>query len=358
MLDMSDEAKAIVLRGFDMSVRAESWLGDELLAADIPIAGGSETRDRSDSVPERITLTVPRWDRGTDWDPRTVGHPLAAYGQQVRVDYGVHLANGRIEWINRGWYLITDSSTEGETVTVTADGLLTLIDEARFAAPFQPSGTLASTARALVEPALTVQFDGSLVDRAVPLGMQWDDDRLGALNEVLGAWPADARVTEDGFLLVGALAESGTPVLDITDGAGGTVVEWRGSSSRAGAFNAVVAQGEDGDGTQIQGVAYDTAATSPYRLGGPFSSLAIPYRFESPLMTTVAACRKAAATKLATLRRQAYRKLDITMVPHPGLLDGDFVTVTGAGLAGAACVVEAMTLQYSPGPMALTARVL
>ncbi|MFR9796639.1 DUF5047 domain-containing protein [Streptomyces sp. MS06] len=355
---MSTEAQAIVLAGYTMSMRAESWLGDELLAADIPISGGGETRDRSDSVPERITLTVPRRDRSTDWDPRTVDHPLAAYGQRLRIDSGVELRGGHTEWINRGSFVITDSRTDGETVTVTADGLLSLIDEAKFVAPFQPSGTLVSTVRALVEPALTVTVDGTLADRAVPLGMQWDTDRLGALAEVLSAWPASARVTEDGYLLVEPLSDDGDPVLSLTDGVGGTVVEWRGGSSRAGAFNVVVAQGEDSDGTQIQGVAYDAVGTSPYRTGGPFNPLPVPYQFESPLMSTVAQCRAAASTKLAALRRQAYRKLDVTMVPHPGLVIGDLVSVTGAGLTDALCAVEAMSLPYSPGEMALTVRVL
>lgn len=358
MLDMSAEALAIVQRGFTMAIRAESWLGDDLLAYDIPVADGSEDRDRSLSVPERITLTVPRRDRGTDWDPRTVDHPLAAYGQQLRIDYGVDLGDGSTEWINRGWFLITDSETDGDTVTVTAQGLLTLIDEAKFVAPYQPSGTLVSTVRGLVEPALTVVIDGTLTDRSVPLGLQWDDDRLGALSEVLGAWPADARVTEDGYLLIEPLTDTGTPVLDISDGTDGTVVQWQGSSSRDGAFNVVVAQGETSDGTQIQGAAYDTDGLSPFRIGGPFNVLPVPYKFESPLMSTVDQCRKAAATKLAALRRQAFRKLDITMVPHPGLIVGDFVTVTGAGLTGALCVIESMSLPYSPDSMNLTVRVL
>ena len=40
------------------------------------------------------------------------------------------------------------------TVTVTAMSLLTLIDEARLTAPYQPTGSFVSTLRALVEPAL------------------------------------------------------------------------------------------------------------------------------------------------------------------------------------------------------------
>jgi hypothetical protein len=358
MLDMSDVALSVVQRSFTMRVRAESWLNGDLLVADIPVADGSEERDRSLSIPERVTLTVPRRDRGFDWDPGAdPDHPLAAYGQQLHISYGVDIG-GDFEWIDRGWFLIVETSTDDDTVTVTAQGLLTLIDEAKFVAPFQPSGTLTSTIRSLVEPALTVEFGAGLVDQSVPVGMQWDDDRLGGLTEVLDAWAADAHVTPAGTLLVEALTDAGSPVLSLTDGSGGTVLRWQGSTSRDGAFNVVVAQGEDANGNQIQGVVYDTDSASPYRYGGPFNVLAVPYSFSSPLMTTVAQCRTAAAAKLLQLRRTASRRLGVTMVPHPGLVTGDIISATGAGLVNARCVIESMSLPYGPSEMSLSVRVL
>ena len=354
---MSTEALAVVQRSYTMQVRAESWLDGELLADDIPVSTGSEERDRSLGVPERVTLNVPLRERGTDWSPTSPDHPLAAYGQQLRIDFGVGVGRDT-EWINRGWFVITGSSTEGDTVTVEAEGLLTLIEEAKFAAPYQPSGTLGSTVRSLVEPALTVQIDAALTDRNVPVGMQWDEDRMAALNEILDSWPATARVTEDGLLLVEPLTDTGTPVLALTDGTGGTVVRWLGSASRDGAANVVVCRGEDFTGNPVQGVAYDTDQDSPLRFGGPFSRLPVPYFFASPLLATVAQCRAAAATTLTRLRRSVSRKLTVTLVPHPGLLPGDVVSVTGVDLTAAPCVIETVSLPYSPGDMQLTVRVL
>ena len=357
MLDMSTTALSVVQRSHTMQIRAESWRDGELLSDDVPVADGGEERDQSLTVPERITLTVPRRDRGTDWSPIGPDHPLAAYGQQLRISYGVDVGGG-FEWINRGWFLITEATTDGDTVSVQAEGLLTLIQEAKFAAPFQPSGTLQSTVQALVEPALTVEVDSALVDRSVPVGMQWDDDRIGALSEVLDAWPAVPRVTEDGVLRIEPLATTGTPVLSLTDGAGGTVVRWLASSNRSGAATVVVARGEGAAGTQIQGVAYDTDTASPLRYGGPFSPLPVPYFFTSPLLATVAQCRAAAATTLVRLRRSASRQLTVTMVPHPGLMTGDVVSLTGAGLTDAPCMIDTLSLPYSPGEMRLTVRVL
>jgi hypothetical protein len=358
---MTPEALAVVQRSFRMEVRASVWRGGELLADDVPVADGSEERDRSLNVPERVSLTVPRRDRGFDWEPGAdPDHPLAAYGQQLHISYGVDVGRGQFEWIDRGWFLITDSQTDGDSVSVTAQGLLTLIEEARFVAPYQPrwqdGETIVSTVRGLVEPALTVVFDGTLVDRAVPAGMQWDEDRLGALNEVLDAWPADCRVTEDGFLLVEPVVDTGSPVLDLTDGVGGTVVRWQSNTTRDGAFNVVVAQGEDEEGTPLRGVAYDT--TSPYRVGGDFSPLPVPYVYSSLLLKTVQQCRNAAGTTLTRMRRTASRKVDVRLVPHPGLMTGDVVSVTGRGLSSAPAMIESLTLPYTPGEMTLSVRVL
>jgi len=359
---MSATALAVVQGSYTMDVRGESWLGGVLLADNIPVSDGGESRDRSLSVPEQISLTVPRRDQGFDWDPGTdPAHPLAAYGQMLRIDYGVDIGAGQMEWVNRGWFLITESSTDGDTVSVSCQGLLTLIDEATLAAPFQPSSTdtLGSIVRSLVEPALTVSFDGSLTDRAVPLGMQWDTDRLGAVTEVLNAWGAAERVTEDGYLLVEPVSDAGTAVLSITDDrATGTVVRWQGSTTRDGAYNCVVASGEDSAGNQIQGVAYDSSGTSPFQYGGAFNPLPVPYAYQSSLLTTVAQCRTAAAAQLLLLRRQAFRKLVVTMVPHPGLITGDILSVTGAGLTNARCAIESLSLPYSPGEQSLTVRVL
>jgi hypothetical protein len=360
MLDMSDDALAVVLRSFTMQMRVESWLNGVLLADDVPVSDGSENRDRSLTVPESISLTVPRYDAATGltWDPIDPAHPLAAYGQQLRISYGVDVGGGDFEWICRGWFLITESSTDDETVSVTAQGLLQLIDEAKLVAAFQPSGTLATTVQSLVEPALTVTFDGALTDRSVPTSIEWDTDRIGGLNELLDAWPAAARVTADGLLLVEPVSDAGTPVLSITDGTGGTVVRWSGNTSRDGAFNVVVAQGEDSAGNQIQGVVYDSGIASPFAIGGGFSPLPVPYLFYSPLLTTITQCRAAAAATLLRLRRSASQKISASIVPHPGLVTGDIVSVTGAGLTAAPCMVEALSLPYSPGQMDLTLRVI
>ncbi|MEV7263967.1 DUF5047 domain-containing protein [Micromonospora aurantiaca] len=347
MITLSDEALSVLTRSYRPLVAVESWRGDELLADDIPVDAASEETDRSLRVPERVTLTVPRLDRGVSWSPVTDDHPLATNGQRLRVQLGVDLGGGITEWFQRGWYVVQETVADGDSVTVTAVGLLALINEARLVSPYQPDGTLASTLRGLVEPALTVVIDPTLTDRPVPAGINYTDDRIGAVMELLDAWGADAQVTEDGYLSVVPMGPSATPVLSLTGGIGGTIIQATGASTRDGAYNAVVARGTAADGGQVQGVAYDY--TGPKRFGGPFNPLAVPYYYESPLLTTVAQATTAAQTVLDRLRRTTSREFRVSCVPHPGLQAGDTVSVTAGGYTDLPCSVEALTLPYTAG---------
>ncbi len=353
MITLSAGALDVLTRSHKRYVAVESWRGGQLLAADIPVTDVSEETDRTLRVPERVTLTVPRLDRGVSWSPIADDHPLAANGQTLRVKLGVGLGNAEVEWFQRGVFLIEDSAADGDTVNVTAVGLLALIDEARLVSPYQPTGTLAQTLRGLIEPALTVVVDATLVDRSVPAGINYDEDRLAAVEELLDAWPADAHVDSAGYLRVVPPAQSTTPVLDLTDGAGGTVITASGSSTREGAANVVVARGTAVDGGQVQGVAYDIG-DGPKAHGGPFNPLPVPFFFASPLLTTVDQCSAAALTVLNRLRRNAGREFRVSMVPNPAVQAGDVVSVTTADYTGLACSVEALTLPYHAGGGAAT----
>lgn len=346
MISLSAEALSVLTRSFKYRVRVESWLGGELLADDVPVEVASEETDRSLNVPERITLTVPRISRGVSWSPVDDDHPLAANGQRLRVQLGIAIGNGLTEWFQRGWFVVTKATTEGDSVQVEAAGLLWLVDEARLVSPFQPTGTLLSTLRGLVEPALTVVTSG-LTDRSVPSGINFDEERLGAVMSLLDAWGADAWVNEDGYLSVTSMVPSLTPVLTLTNGTGGTIITSAGDSTRDHAWNVVVARGTASDGAQVQGVAYDMSG--PKRFGGNFNPLPVPYYFESPLLTTVAQCNTAAQTILSRLKRSTSKEFKVEMVPNPALQAGDTVSITIDDYTDLLCVVESLRLPYTAG---------
>jgi hypothetical protein len=357
MLSFSDEALDIFTRSYSYSIRVQSWLGGELLHDDIPVLNGHEEVDRSLRIPDRITLTVPRLDRGFSWSPVSDEHPLAANGQTLRIELGVGVGNGNTEYVLRGWFVIQDSEAQGDTVEVTAAGRLCLIDEARLISPYQPTGTLADTLRGLLEPGLWTYIDPLLVDRSVPAGINYDEDRLGAVEELLDAWPAAGYVNSFGFFNVqpADYLESLDPVLSLTNGTGGTIITATGSSTREGGYDCVVARGEASDGGQVQGVAYNLIG--PKSFGGTFNPLPVPFFFASPLLTTVAQCSEAAETVLARLQREMTLRFEVEMVPHPALQVGDNVSVTTDDYSDLVCSVEYLTLPYTPDGGSATLRV-
>jgi len=348
MIEISEEVASVLTRSHRRHLAVESWLDGELLTDAVPVATGGEDHDRTLSVPERIVLTVPRLYRGESWSPVADDHPLAANGQRLRVQIGVGVGNGRVEWLQRGWFLVHKSEAAGDAVTVEAVGLLALVQEARLVTPYQPTGTMVSTLRGLVEPALTVTVDDALADRAVPAGINYDEDRLAAVHELLDAWPAEAVVNADGYLAVAPPADTATSVADLTDGAGGTVITAAGQSTREGAFNAVVARGTASDGAQVQGVSYDTSG-GPKAYGGAFNPLPVPFFYSSPLLTTVAQAKSAARTILRRKLREVARTFTVDMVPNPALELGDAVTITTADVDALVCTIEGLRLPYNAG---------
>lgn len=355
MLTADATTLSVLSRSFKLFVRAESWLGGTLLADGIPIAGGNEEGDSSARVPERVTLTVPRRARGVLWAPTQEDSPLAANGQRLRIEIGVGMRKDEITWLQRGWFVITDARPAGDSVVVEAASLLWLIDEAKLVSPLQPTGTMLSTMRTLLEPTLTVR-DVSVGDRPVPAGVTFDDDRLGAAYELLDAWATRGRVNEHGEFVITGDFKPTAPLRSYTDGVGGTVIEASGSSSRTGGFSLVVARGQDTAGNAVQGVAYQD--NGPRAFGGPFNPQPVPTFFYSPLLATPDQARAAAQTILARKRRESGREFTVQAVPDPTLQLGDPVMITGDEVTGLFCTVEGYSLPYKAGAgsMRLTVR--
>lgn len=319
MITVTDQTKGVLASNYTFRIRVQVWLDDALLVEDLPVVDISEDLDNSLNVPERITINMPRYANGIDYS--TV---VAANGHTIRYQLEI-VESGEI--INRGIYRVEEVLRDDNTLSITCAGLLIYIAEARFVSPFQPSGTLKNTIRSLVEPALTVLFDAGFVDRVVPSGINYDEDRLEALKEILNAANAEASVTEDGYLLVEAAVDPSVSVVELSSNSGDTVLSVSSKSSTDDAFNCVVARGTATDLGQVQGVAYLT--TGPRAFGGAYNPLPVPFYFASPLLTTVAQCTAAAKTVLRRKTKNSGASLEILIVPDPRLQLGDCINVDG-----------------------------
>jgi len=365
-----------MLNGFSyqLHTRLQSYLGETVLAEDIPAVDVVEEADATLRVPERLTFKVPVTDdQGNSWVPTSYESPLGTYGQTIVAQVGISVAAGAVEWLNRGTFLVESADTSGDTVAVECAGLLLLLDEAVLPNEYQPraGATLGSILRALIEPGITVDLDDAPTDRVAPSNITWSDNRLDNVYGVLDAWPAQGTITAEGNLEVTAVPGDPTVndvVFVFTDNTGGTVTDWNTSITRDGAFNSVYAKGQYPDtagtkaGQEILAVAYDSAQTSPYRIGGPFSPYLVPFGYASPLLDTQARANLAASTRLKTLRRTSSKTVQFRAVPHPGIQLSDAVQLTSArlGLSAALGRVEAFTLpdDAQGGAMAITARLV
>lgn len=320
---------AVLAAASSWGCKVSSWLGGTLLADEVPISRGRASGSGRQKIPEALTLTVPRFTvengRTVDWKPSTAESALARYGQALDVTVTADGIDGRV-----GRYLITDWEERGASIQVTASGLLKAVEDDRLTAATAPrdNGTLKSEFLRLLPPYMTVIFDPSLVDRAVPRSMEWNEDRLAALQEIAKAWPARIRTTPWGQVhVLPPLPASTIPVLTLTDGEGGTVVEAPPSDSREGSYNMVVARSSK-NGVDAQAIA--SVRSGPMSPTGEYHPK--PMFFSSPLLDDEAACLKAAQSLLADAVRPS-RVLQVTMAPDPRPeLDDAVEVITDRGL--------------------------
>lgn len=309
-----------------------SWLGGRLLDAEIPVRRGRVVAQVGQKIPERLTLTMPRFDGLRDMRPGDqVDHPLARYGQELQVSIIVSSSVDTDTWETRiGRFLITDwDDGDDGTIQVVAAGRLRRVDDAKLTRPTQPAAgsTLMSEARRLLPPGVSAGFDPALVNRACPTGMAWSEDRLGALQEIADAWPALLRTDEWGQVQYRRpLPAVPVPVLTLRDGARGTLASAGRADTREGAYNEVVARSSAAGVEDVQAIAQQTSG--PMAVSGEYGP--VTKLWSSPLITSTAMALASARTMLANSILPA-TSVPVRCVPDPRIDLDDPVEVLRDG---------------------------
>lgn len=293
-----------------------SWLGGTVVADSVPVLSGRVSWSVKNRVTSTLRMKVPRTSvedgRTRDWRPSNPRDPLARYGQTLDVSLVV---DGVL--IRLGRFLITDwSDNDDGSIDVTGAGQLRFAADDRLTEATAPrdDGTLKSEFVRLTPGYMSAQFAPSLVDRACPKTMEWDEDRLAALYEIADAWPA--RLREDswgGITVLPPLPEVPVPVVTLSDGENGTVVSASTSDTRDGAYNVFVVRSSK-DGVDAQAIAEVT--DGPMNASGDYRP--VPKFFSSPLFENAAQCLASAQTMRAESVRQS-RVRQVTMAPDPRL---------------------------------------
>lgn len=282
-----------------------------ILAGDVRLDGTAEVRGTLD-----LTTAGP-FPRGNDL-------LLAPYGNEVFVRRGIDLGD-RVEWVPLGYYRIgaaeQDDVPDGPIHVPGADRMAGIKD-ADFLAPrqFAAERTIGSVVHELVRevyPNAAIVWDDDTAQQQLGRVLVVEESRYEGLLDVVTSRGKICYFDGAGVLQIRTAPDPSEPVWEVTEGAGGVLVQASRRLTREGVYNGVVAIGEGADtDTPARAVVVDRNPRSATFWGGRFGQ--IPRFYSSPVITTDAQADAAARSILSRSIGFPY-SVDFTAVPHPGL---------------------------------------
>lgn len=276
--------------------------------------------------------------------PAETDSALTPYGHtELFAERGVAFGGGSVEYVSLGYFRIDNveqpDAPDGP-IRMTGTDRMSMIVKAKLTEPVQygPTATYGDVVEELVVDAYAdaeiewddADIEGDAIGRTVVI----ESDRYAFLKDLATSVGKVIYFDHRGIFVVRNLPDPTTPLWVVSRGRNGVLVSAARSISNEGVYNGVVAVGEAFDTvTPSRGVAVDDNPDSPTFWGGPFGK--VPREFASPLLTTDAQARLAAATVLRKSLGLPYN-VDFSAVPHPGLEPGDPVAI---GLEGTPQVV-------------------
>lgn len=309
-----------------------SSAADTFLATLPTVVGGGVTLDASASVRGRVDLTVV--------DDGTLGlvpsHPsdlLAPYGNELHIKRGVRYADGTEELVSLGKFRIdecgVDDSSQGLVITLTGQDRAARVIDARFEEPWEIDQD------SLVEQAIDDTLGPAGVAAAVPvetlattphLIAEEGSDRWQFVTDLARSAGMRLYFNGDGDLVLAPEVSGGDPVVTLAEGQDGVLVSAGRKWDRTGAYNAVIATGENtGEILPARGVAIDDDSASPTYYYGPFGR--VPRFYQSSFLATDAQAEDAAASLLQQ-QLGTTQRVDFGTYCNPALEPGDIVLIT------------------------------
>lgn len=330
---------AAVQHGSASLVEVTSWYAGQRLAT-VPVVSASWSVIDSCDAQTGGTLAFDVPAKG--WKPTRPEDPLAGCGQLLRLRIGQR--TGRtVEWVPAGVFQARPATLNGDVLHVEGVTALKVAEESRLIGPMTFAGrTRGWAVRRLLQGIAPVRV--AVADEAMP-AWTCEQDRLAGLVQITDAWPARMMVDDLGTVVVAPVFNDdspGSPLITVTDGPGGTLVDVQPAEATGNRYNAyrVTSVPEDGSSEPVSETWQ--LPTGPFRWGGPFGYQ--PSFFESPLLPRDRAKLRSVARAM-TLRAQ--RRMDaytVTAAPDARMQAGDVVRVKssadGLDFIGRALTVE------------------
>lgn len=266
---------------------------------------------------------------------------IGIYGQEIRAYRGIDFLDGtQPEYIPVGVFNITEVETDdtGESIFVRIQGY----DRARRIARARLTDTYSIASGTNVKTALTAllqfrypqiqfsaayqQFATTATTNGVTLDVQADPWAF-AQQFALDTMAADLYFDPDGFCTLVAVSDPNTRPIDwyYDEGSNSILLYVVRNANDNESYNHVILAGEHPDNAApIRGEAYDSNASSPTYINGPFGD--VPYFESIPTINTTA---QANATALARLNKVlgSIEEVRIDVIAHPAHEVGDIVHV-------------------------------
>lgn len=332
MRPVTDAFKAEVVKSHRMTALVEVLQNGVVIDELDTVIAGTVTLDAKAQARGRVDLTVV--DDGTlGLVPTAAGDLLAPYGRELRVSRGVIYSTGAIERARLGVFRIDDATVTDQAgaMTIQLGGLdrSARISDARFEDPFQiaTGSNVATAILAIVSsvyPGVVTNFVPTAIVTPMIIGEE-GGDRWALAQKI--ANDAGLRLYFDGDgTLVLAPDSTGSAAVTLAEGTNGVLLNAGRRWSSQGAYNAVIATGENtGIGAPVRGVARDLNPLSPTYYFGPFGPR--PRFFQSQFFTTNAQALDAATAMLAReVGTTQTVNLGALVLPH--LEPGDVARVT------------------------------
>lgn len=364
MLTASDAFADALLASHQAMTRAVLLLPDAdpgtyVDEAELTVVSGSLKIDGTRNIWRSATMTLTAAD-SIDQSALTSADSTA----RVRVERGIRFPDGTVEWLTIGLFQVQDAKltlTEAG-VQMTANDLGSLVEDYALVVPYVPSGTCVEAIEDLVQqsivwdtiPSWTV--DSAVDSAAVPVaGSVFKGKRWAAVQKLAEAVGAIVRTQPDGsWRLQSALIDTGSPVLTVSTGFGGVLVDATTSKSRREQFNGVPLKWD----TVEQGgmvLVTDDDPASPTYWDGPFGRKPRPEESNDLIVDETQAT--AAATALLDQYRGRVSSLSFTQVHDPRLEPFDVINVR-MGATTETHVVDAISYPLTGGTMSVETRLV
>ena len=293
------------------------------------------------------------------------------FNGELSVEMGIGFSGGTIEWVQVAQLRIEETNRPAGKVggTITAFDRAARVNDFPFITPYAPrdmDGSLL-TVLAAIRDIITTAFpsnapptfiiDPSLDPTVMPppetvfTGGRWD--AVIKLAESIGAVVHNDNL---GRFVIDQQNIIGLPVVDVTHGVDGTLVESTSSNTRVEQYNAVGLTCETPAGDAIFVYVVDNDPTSPTYYDGPFGRK--PYMTRNDTIVSTAGAIASARSTLARLKSAA-KDLRITMAYNPLLEPLDVIRVTEPReMADGLHVIDSITLPLTGGTMDLQTHLL